>query len=376
MNRPAGADSSRPGSGRVVFVSVTAGLGGPSRCLATILPFLRPVERVLCAPNGAFVDLVRRRDGIEHHLPLPRWKRAPRLARIAGALKFLWWALWQRRTILAIHANGQAELNLVAPAALVTRLPVVVWAHAYEASPSILVLGKVWRRLLRNVKWAAVSTEAREVLVDAGMVTRSTEVALVPNPIDPKDVVAPERISHEGVTIGFLKGKVATGGFQLLPDAVERLHDVPVRWLLFTGPPHDSAPPEQLDTWKRLQPWFGSRVEVRGKTPRVDLAYAECDIVFSPSLRESFGRVAAEAMLNMIPVVASDIPPLRRLVDAGGLVFPAGDMDAATDHIRRLATDERLRRQLGEQGYKRAIAFLPDRIAEQLCQLYGLSPTL
>lgn len=358
----------------VAFVSVTGGLGGPSRSLATVLPHMAgSFDRVLMAPSGTFTDVVRNRGSIEQYIRLPRWRRARRFSRLVAALRIALWAMRHRRLVLAIHANGQAELNLVAPAAIVAKVPIVVWAHASDASPSVLKLARLWRRWLRRVTWAAVSPEAHQVLLYAGLVSASTLVKQVPNPVDPTEVVTDSPLAHAGVNIAFLKGKVATGGFHLLPETISALSDLSVRWLIFTSAPKEAGSPEQHSTWRDLQSLGRGRVEFRGKIPKVDLAYAESDIVFCPSLRESFGRVAAEAMLNGIPVVASDIPPLRRLVgdEEAGLLFPPGDPQAAASQIRRLVEDPDLRSRLGQEGHNRAAEFLPERVVKQLCDLYG-----
>ena len=73
--------------------------------------------------------------------------------------------------------------------------------------------------------------------------------------------------------------------------------------------------------------------------------YARCDVVVCPSVLDSFCRVAAEAMLNGIPVAGSDLPPIRALLgdDEAGLLFPVGDTEAAAEAIARLVGDERLR---------------------------------
>jgi glycosyltransferase involved in cell wall biosynthesis len=101
-------------------------------------------------------------------------------------------------------------------------------------------------------------------------------------------------------------------------------------------------------------------------------AYARCDIVFVPSRRESFCRVAAEAMLNGIPVVASDLQPLQELLgdDEAGLLVPIDDRDAAVAALRRLASDEDLRRRLGAEGRRRAAAFSPEAVARAMRALY------
>ena len=60
-----------------------------------------------------------------------------------------------------------------------------------------------------------------------------------------------------------------------------------------------------------------------------------------PSVLESFCRVAAEAMLNGIPVVGSDLAPIRALLgdDEAGLLFPVGDTHRAAEAIARLVAD-------------------------------------
>ena len=64
-----------------------------------------------------------------------------------------------------------------------------------------------------------------------------------------------------------------------------------------------------------------------------------------PSVLESFCRVAAEAMLNGIPVVGSDLAPIRALLgdDEAGLLFPVGDTHRAAEAIARLVADGGLR---------------------------------
>jgi glycosyltransferase involved in cell wall biosynthesis len=58
-------------------------------------------------------------------------------------------------------------------------------------------------------------------------------------------------------------------------------------------------------------------------TPDPCVFYRMTQVVMMPSVcRESFGRVAAEAMLNGIPVLASDRGALPEVVGAGGACLP------------------------------------------------------
>lgn len=357
----------------VAFVSVTGGLGGPSRSLATLLSHLDgSVTRTLMSPVGKFTDMVRDRGSADEHVQLPRWRHLPRISRLFAAARIASWAMKNRKRLLAFHANGQAELNLVGPVSLIFRIPVVVWAHASEASPSTLLFGGLWGKVLPEMTWSAVSRDAQEVLVNSRLVSPQTEVKIVANPIDPNDVVPERRVSHEGINIGYLRGRGITTGFDLIPEVAETLIGSLIRWLVFTSPPGSAAPADQHKTWARMEPLVGPYIEMRGKVPRVDAAYAECDIVFCPSLQESFGRVAAEAMLNGIPIVATDIPPFRRLIGdrEAGLLFPVGDARAAADCITELAEDPGLRDRLGLEGMRRAAAFDPGAIANRFLDIY------
>jgi len=100
--------------------------------------------------------------------------------------------------------------------------------------------------------------------------------------------------------------------------------------------------------------------------------YGRTDLVVALSRTESFSRVVAEAGLNTIPVVATDIPAHRALIgdDAAGILFPVGDVDGAARAIVRLCDDAELRHRLGGEGRERSAAFDPCRVVPELVMLY------
>ena len=231
-------------------------------------------------------------------------------------------------------------------------------------------LSWLWPHVLRDVRFAAVSPLARQVLVDGGL-ARPDEVEIVPNPIDPNDVVG-EPDGHEGLVVGYLGSDAAYKGFRLLPGIVEEVDDLPIRWVVFA----DQHASSRSEAWEELRRLASNGVSIIGKVSDVRDAYARCDVVLCPSLQESFCRVAAEAMLNGLPVVASDLGPTRDLLgeEDAGLLFPAGDVHAAGKAIRRLVDDPGLRESLGATGRERARAFDPVNVISRLGELYGLDP--
>jgi phosphatidylinositol alpha-mannosyltransferase len=362
------------GGAAVLFVSIPTGIGGSTRSLANILDQLRgDTERILAAPpSGRFVELVREQDGVDRHLPIVSTGRRLRpLRRAWTAARLAVFAVRHRKRLAAIHANGLKEMSMSLPAAFVSRVPLVVWVHNFALPPSVRWFGWLWRLLLPrcHVRWAAVSTLARDLTVDAGLAT-TEQIEIVPNPIDPSDVLATERTVSEGVAVAYLGAPRQYKGFHLLPDIIDSVGpSVPAQWLVFSRQTDDD-----LDaTWQRLRAMAGNgRVSIEGKFPDVRKVYARCDVVVCPSVLDSFCRVAAEAMLNGIPVVGSDLPPIRELLgdDEAGVIVPVGDTAAAAAAVTRLVGDEGLRARLGASGRRRALAYDPATVRRQLLGLY------
>ncbi|MET0578397.1 MAG: glycosyltransferase family 4 protein, partial [Ilumatobacteraceae bacterium] len=359
-----------------MFVSVPTGIGGSTRSLATVLRHLDGTVRILAGPStGRFVGLVRDDEALDVHLPIVSSRRPRPPRRLWTALRLAAFATRHRRHLTAIHANGLKELSLSLPAAVLSRVRLVVWIHNFALPPSVLRFGWLWRLVLprADVRWAAVSPLARDLAVDAGLTTEA-QVEIVPNPIDPADVVAvqrPDRSSADRVAVAYLGAPRHYKGFELLPTIIDALgvRD-DVEWLVFSQATDDDL----ASTWRRLSALaVAGRVSLEGKHPDVREVYARCDVVVCPSLLESFCRVAAEAMLNGIPVVGSDLAPIEALLgsDAAGLLFPAGDVAAAAAAIARLVDDPALRSRLGEAGRQRAAAFDPLSVTRRLADLYG-----
>jgi glycosyltransferase involved in cell wall biosynthesis len=369
-------DRGQRGGPLVVFISLGRGLGGPARSLRTVLRHLGDdTDQVLAAPTSAWANDAVHHGLVTEHVVLPDDARARRRARIRAAVVLASYVRRHRDRIVAVHANGQSELNLAALAALLTRVPVVMWAHTSRASPTAGWFGWFWRRTGGRVRWLAVSDVAATVLAETLGIDREV-VEIVANPIDPSEVVG-EPVPHDGIRIGYLGLAAPHKGFDLLAPIMGRVDRADVSLELFVAPPPSDLPLELRPPWDALAALEGRRtVYHRGRTTSVAQVYAELDIVLCPSRQESFGRVAAEAMLNGVPVVASDIPAHRDLVghEDGGLLYAPDDDAAAARAIVRLADDPDLRRRLGEGGRARAERFAPDRVIPALLAAYGLPP--
>lgn len=368
----------------VVVVSIPVGLGGSVRSAVNLLTYLDgAARRVVVGPRtGRVVEVLAERRAFERYLPfVPTTGRFRNLGRLAAAARIAGWLLRHRRQVRAVHANGFGEMIITLPGAALARVPLVVWVHQFALPRSIARLAGLWRRLLARttVRWAAVSPLAADLVVEAGL-ARAGEVAVVPNPIDPADVVAPVRtVDSEAVRVAYVGTPAVYKGFHLLPDIVEAVHrrvgDGPgVRWLVFSRQNGD----DMAGTWDRLRAQERTLpVSLEGKTPDVAGIYARCDIVVVPSERESFCRVAAEAMANGLPVVGTDLEPVRALLgdDEAGLLVPVGDVEAIAGAVVRLAGDAGLRARLGAAGRARVAPFQPAAVRDAFLDLLGIGPS-
>ena len=111
-------------------------------------------------------------------------------------------------------------------------------------------------------------------------------------------------------------------------------------------------------------------VRFLGTVPRHDMLrwYATADIFCLPSLYEGFPLAILEAMAAGLPVVSTTVSGIPEAVADGrtGLLVPPEKATALAGALDRLASDEALRRELGEAGRRRvADEFSIDRICSE-----------
>jgi D-inositol-3-phosphate glycosyltransferase len=102
------------------------------------------------------------------------------------------------------------------------------------------------------------------------------------------------------------------------------------------------------------------------------LYYAAADVCAVPSLTESFGLVALEAMACGTPVVGTRVGGLQTVIEHGesGLLVPAGDYRALAESIAQVLTDARLRMHLAHGARGRAEHFTWRRVGDRISELY------
>ncbi len=106
---------------------------------------------------------------------------------------------------------------------------------------------------------------------------------------------------------------------------------------------------------------LADRVHLLGAVPHAELpaVLRAADLfLLTTEPPESFGIVLIEAMACGLPVIATDYPGVRAVVDEGetGLLVPRGDPAAVAAAVGELADAPARRRQMGERGRAKALA--------------------
>lgn len=100
-------------------------------------------------------------------------------------------------------------------------------------------------------------------------------------------------------------------------------------------------------------------------------AVASADIFYNPSITEAFGNVTLEAMASGLPTVGADVPSAAALLrGGGGILYPAGDLDAATEALARLVTFPDRRRAIGRRAREASAAYSWDGASAMVWDVY------
>lgn len=108
-----------------------------------------------------------------------------------------------------------------------------------------------------------------------------------------------------------------------------------------------------------------------GYVPDPRAEFRRFDVAAFPSLREGLSLTAAQAMASGVPLVTSDLPSFRTLVDDAGVTVPRGDPAALAEALVDLLSAPGRRAELAAAGRERiAEHFAIDRVVEEYTDLY------
>ena len=129
-----------------------------------------------------------------------------------------------------------------------------------------------------------------------------------------------------------------------------------------------SIPVEQLDRWRQ-----DSDVTLLGHIDDMATLLAQTDIAVLPSYREGTPRSLLEAAACGLPLVTTDAPGCREIVqhEVNGLLVPVKDAAALAAALRRLCQEPATRQRMGRASRAKALAEFDERLVfEQTLAVY------
>jgi len=85
----------------------------------------------------------------------------------------------------------------------------------------------------------------------------------------------------------------------------------------------------------------------------IKLVFKQIGILVMPSLNETWGRTAVEAMASGVPVIHSESPGLVECVGGAGILCMRDDKEAWENAIHKLINDRKYREIIRQNGFKR-----------------------
>lgn len=158
-------------------------------------------------------------------------------------------------------------------------------------------------------------------------------------------------------------------------DLVAAHPGLPLR-LLIAGPNTNQSYRQELERAIAMR-GISSHVNLRGPVEAESRQHrdllAALDTFVLPSRHEPFGIVVLEAWAAGLPVIASEVGGLKRLVDDGkdGLHVPPEEREPLTAALLRLATNPELRTKLAHEGNAKVHAeYTWEAVASRLETIY------
>jgi glycosyltransferase involved in cell wall biosynthesis len=256
----------------------------------------------------------------------------------------VWALLTAQYDVLYSHTSVPGEI-LGELAARMARRPHVIHEHAPRGphfSPHAAIRAGQRALYLRvGAQFIAVAPHVRKALLRSGI--RDSRIVVIPNGAPEPSKLPPPKTASARLSVGMIGRLDPQKGIDDFIDATATLDRTAL----------------DIRVAARRGPHAAFEDSVRYRLTRAGVELVESldgasflaglDIGVIPSLYEGSPLALFEAMALGRPIVASDIPGMREVIEDGrnGLLVPPRDPSALRAAILRLVTDSELRRRLG-----------------------------
>jgi len=281
------------------------------------------------------------------------------------------------RDIDILHTHGYKTDVIGALAVRGTNRKIVSTPHGWSTNAGIKVqMYEALDRLAFRFFDAVVplSSDLYEGLL--GLPGLKRKLRLIRNGVDLSEIDAVTQPSADlldwksrgDVILGYIGQLIPRKGLDTLLRAFHRL-DIPGKRLCIVG-----EGPQRVEL-ERLADELGEKNRVHFFGFRADrIALMKCfDVFVLPSRLEGIPRCVLEAMAARVPVVSSDIPGSRTLVEdkVTGMLFPVDDYHALASKLQILLGDGGLSDSIANAGYGLVRRdYSAETMAEKYAELY------
>ena len=139
-----------------------------------------------------------------------------------------------------------------------------------------------------------------------------------------------------------------------------------------------AGPGDPQEFLSQIDPQLRNRIEFLGKLSEIDKAdfMSSVGAYIAPNTGgESFGIILGEAMACGTPIIASDLPAFKALLESGkyGRLFESENPESLSAAINDLFSDSIQRKELGKLGYLKAQELDWERVASAVFGVYELA---
>jgi len=188
-------------------------------------------------------------------------------------------------------------------------------------------------------------------------------VSVIPNVL-PRfyQSIKPERKTSKSIDILYVASPAPHKNIEIVPRVAHILkHEYGLKdfRFLITIPPEDSGVASVITKSAQELSVEKEVVNIGGKTQKelVDL-YESATIGFFPSVLETFSATLLEYMYFSLPIVSSDKPFNKEVLEEAALFFNANDAKGAAESIFAVITNQVLRDSLKERAKQRIMKYL------------------
>ncbi|MCK5595327.1 glycosyltransferase family 4 protein [bacterium] len=340
---------------KMLYLSSSVNLWGARKSLLDILTHLdrktfSPI--VVCSSSGPLTEKLDEIKVPYRIVKMRLWRKGKYFPWIPSTVMRLA-KLIKKERISLVHSNSHSDAPYGILACRFGKIPVV--SHIRD----IIQPDKVGKYLLKHAdRLIAVSNAAARAFED--IKNKSEKLVVINNSVDLNnfkssgDIRGELNISGDDIVIGIVGQISRLKGHDVFLKAASIIlkKNKSVKFLIIgeVRRERDQGLCEPLISKLNL----GKNVIFTGYRDDIANVMSSIDILAFPTLKESFGRSAIEAMALGKPVVASDVGGVPEIVIDGksGILVSPGSPEELADGLLELINDKKKREDMGSEGLK------------------------